>query len=292
MFHVVALYKFIRIDPVRVTALRNEICAFCEKQEICGLFLIGPEGCNATMAGASPAIEALLAFLQSLPELGPLTAKHSYCEFQPFHQLKVETRKEIVTLKRLDLFPEATQNNHLSPEEWHRIVTSGEDVLLLDTRNTYETEIGKFRGAVNPQIEQFSEFPDFVRNEGIPTEKKILMYCTGGIRCEKALLLMREAGYNNGFQLDGGILNYLEQYPEGEYEGECFVFDQRVAVDKRLRPSQQYRLCPHCGNPGKEPILCANCGGEGIVCSRCVTLPQCQACSKNCAHHIALRQEA
>jgi UPF0176 protein len=290
MFTVVALYKFVRLAPEQVVAIQETVRTFCTEREIRGLFLLGPEGCNGTMAGPPAAMEAFVPFLEAMSELGPMTAKWSRCDFQPFERLKVDIRDEIVTLKRPDIYPEAAKNNHLSPEEWHRVLATEEEVLLLDTRNDYETEIGMFRGAVDPKIEHFSQFPDYVKSQNIPRDRKILMYCTGGIRCEKALLYMKQEGYENVFQLDGGILNYLEKFPDGFYEGECFVFDQRIAVDNHLRPSQRYHRCPHCGDPAQHPVTCAYCGEEGVVCPRCATVPHFQACSKNCAYHLRLRE--
>jgi UPF0176 protein len=281
MFQVVALYKFCRIPAERIEFLRNQILDFCTAREIRGLFLLSVEGYNGTMAGGPKEIAAFAAFVESLPEFGGIVCKYSESDFMPFERLKVDIRREIVTLKRPDIYPESEKNNHLSPEEWHRRITSDEDFLLIDTRNTYESEIGKFQGAVAPKLTHFSEFPDYVQEQAIPRDKTILMYCTGGIRCEKALLYMKQEGYHNVFQLEGGILAYLAQYPNGAFEGECYVFDRRVAVDKELKPTQQYHTCPHCGNPAKETVICAYCGTEGVVCHRCVQVPHFQTCSKD-----------
>lgn len=158
--------------------------------------------------------------------------------------------------------------------------------MLLDTRNVYETAIGKFRGAVDPKLQKFSEFSDFVTASDIPKNKKVLMYCTGGIRCEKASLEMQRLGFEDVYQLSGGILKYLEEFPDGPFEGECFVFDHRVAVDKNLRPSKQYKLCPHCGNPGDKSISCRKCGAQAIICDGCANNEYKVSCSKNCAHHL------
>lgn len=290
MFQVIAFYKFHPIQPERVSALREQVHAFCTEREIRGLFLLGTEGCNATMSGLPTATQELLAFLQALPEIGTLSPKVSESDSQPFDKLKVEERQEIVTLNRPDIIPEADDNTHLSPTEWHQALTSGDnDFLLIDTRNIYETEVGMFRNSIDPRLEQFSDFPDYVKEQNIPRDKKILMYCTGGIRCEKAAVYMKQEGYNNVFQLDGGILNYLEQYPNGEYEGECFVFDRRIAVDHNLKPSQQWTLCVHCGDPAKDTLTCNHCNKPGIVCRHCATQPHLHTCSKNCAYHYNLR---
>ncbi len=292
MFTVFAFYKFNRIEPERVGALRERIYAFCAGREIRGLFLLGTEGCNATMAGLPDAMRELRTFLEALPEIGAFSPKISESEEPVFDRLKVEVRPEIVTLNRPDLFPNPDDASHLSPAEWHRTLTAsdGEDFVLLDTRNAYETEVGTFRDAVDPQLEQFSDFPAFVANQDIPKDKKILMYCTGGIRCEKALIYMNREGYRNVFQLDGGILNYLEQYPDGAFEGECFVFDRRIAVDRELKPTRQWTLCPLCGDPAKESVVCGNCGKEGIICRKCASNPALRVCSQNCEYHFARRK--
>lgn len=294
MYHITALYKFVQITPARLEVLKDEIASFCEQQGIHGLFLLSLEGCNGTVAGTKDTIAAFKRYLTELPEFGGIIFKDSTAPFMPFRRFKLDLREEIVTLKRSDIFPGSGKNHHLSPAEWHAALQSGEEIVLLDTRNTYETEIGMFRGAVDPHIENFSDFPAFVEKQHYPKEKKILMYCTGGIRCEKALIYMQEQGYENVFQLEGGILNYLQQYPDGEWDGECFVFDHRVAVDNHLQPSNQYKLCPHCGNPAKEVITCMVCKNSAIICHHCVKAkPDRVTCSKNCAYHAekqALKQ--
>lgn len=289
MLSVTALYKFTPINSSRLEPLKADILAFCEREDIRGLMLLSIEGVNATMAGPAEGIQKLKDFLQSSTELGQILFKDSESHFQPFKRLKVDIREEIVTLRRPDIVPQSTRNNHLSPEEWHRVLTTESDYVLIDTRNDYEVEIGKFKGAVDPEIRLFSEFADYVKKADIPKEKKVLMYCTGGIRCEKALVFMQNEGYDNVFQLEGGILNYLQQYPEGEYEGECFIFDHRVALNAELKPTTQYSLCPHCGNPGKESLQCTVCEADTVVCHRCREIPKRNTCSKNCEHHAERR---
>jgi len=143
--------------------------------------------------------------------------------------------------------------------------------------------IGKFRGAQNLGIHSFHEFPAYARTAGIAKDKKILMYCTGGIRCEKALLVLEQEGYQDVHQLDGGILAYLQKFPHGNFEGECFVFDERVAVDQELRPSQVFSLCPHCGDPACAQTACGICGARKAVCDACLQEKTRQVCSKQCA---------
>jgi UPF0176 protein len=156
--------------------------------------------------------------------------------------------------------------------------------VIVDARNDYEYAIGKFKGAIDPSIKTFSEFPEFVKKGELPKDKKVMMYCTGGIRCEKALLEMEKQGYSDVYQLEGGILAYLQQFPEGNFEGECFVFDKRVAVDQHLQPSQTYHICPHCGNPGTLEVNCLACNKQAIVCYGCAKEERHKTCSKNCAY--------
>jgi UPF0176 protein len=159
------------------------------------------------------------------------------------------------------------------------------EVVVLDTRNDYEVDIGKFKNARDFRTKEFQEFPESLKQSDIHPDQKVLIYCTGGIRCEKAILAMEEQGYKNVYQLDGGILNYLKEYPDGAFDGECFVFDYRVAVDSRLEPSQQYTLCPHCGQPAGGPVIqCEQCGRDEVICSSCTASGE-ATCSKNCSHH-------
>lgn len=286
MFSVTALYKFARISSIRLPTVKDDLLQFLEAEQIKGLVLLSEEGINATVSGTVDAIKHFKSFVQNIPEFGAILFKDSESEFVPFKRLKVDIREEIVTLKRPDIFPEQRTNHHLSPVEWHKTLTEEDDFVLIDTRNFYEVEIGKFKDAVDPKTSHFSEFPTFIEQQQYPKDKKILMYCTGGIRCEKALVHMQQEGFNNVFQLEGGILNYLEAYPDGAWEGECFIFDHRVSLDNKLQPSKTYGLCPHCGNPGKEIIHCSRCAEKSVVCHHCLPKPNLATCSKNCANQL------
>jgi UPF0176 protein len=176
-----------------------------------------------------------------------------------FGKWSVKRKPELITFKQEGVAP-AGKRNHLAPSAW-KAMLSRDDVVVLDTRNTYESAIGTFRDAVAPDIRHFSEFPDAVRAAGIPKDKTVLLYCTGGIRCEKAVIAMEQQGYRNVYQLEGGILAYLEQFPDDAFDGECFVFDERVAVDQRLQPSNTYRLCAECGDPAASDV-CGKCADE------------------------------
>jgi UPF0176 protein len=194
-----------------------------------------------------------------------------------------------VTLGTPELVPSEGVNHHLSPAEWNQVLKTENDFVMIDTRNWYETQIGTFKGALDPKTEQFTEFPEFVEKQKIPQDKKMLIFCTGGIRCEKGILELQRRGYKNVYQLEGGILNYLKEYPNDQFEGECFVFDHRVALDQNLQPSTKYGLCPHCGQPSEIKIDCLRCDSEELICVDCAKLEfKKDTCSKNCAHQWKL----
>ena len=218
--------------------------------------------------------------------------KDSTSERNPFVRFKVKIRSEIVTTGFDKRHPASDRINALSPAEWHAMLNSEEDYELIDVRNYYETELGIFRGATDPGLLHFRHFGEYIDQAEIPKEKKVLMYCTGGIRCEKAIFEMIDRGYADVAQLKGGILDYLQEFPDGAFEGECFVFDKRVAVTPELQPSETYRLCVHCGQPGSVEIQCSRCEAAAKVCARCKEKPvEASTCSKNCAYH-ARRQDA
>jgi UPF0176 protein len=302
---ILSAYRFVALEPEAVSRLHERLNAFAAERDLRGLCLLGAEGVNFTVsAGDTATAEAFKAVLRS--EIADLVFKEAMAAKHPFQTFKVKIRREIVTLGRPDLVPSPAQpSGHLTPREWNEALREPETVVL-DTRNDYEVAIGKFKTARDLGIKEFREFPDAVRAAGLDKSRKVLLYCTGGIRCEKAILEMRRQGFEDVHQLSGGILNYLKEYPESEFDGECFVFDYRVAVDRALRPSQRYRLCPHCGQPADSPITCAQCGSEAVICGRCarsgggrenvvaearqapLTAAVAPTCSKNCAHHLAL----
>ncbi len=285
-YEINAFYKFVSLSSTEVRTLHDSLVARGQELGIRGLLLLAEEGINATIAGPVDAMREFRQTLRAYPAFAELTIKTSFSSEQPFRRWKVDVRTEIVTFDGAKLKPGPGTAKKLSPREWHAVLNSEEPVVLIDTRNVYETEIGKFRNAIDPEIKVFSEFSEYVGKSGIPRESKILMYCTGGIRCEKASLEMEKQGYQNVFQLDGGILKYLEEFPSGSFDGECFVFDHRVAVDGNLAPSKQYKLCPHCGNPASTPVECSKCSAEAVVCRRCADRVEGRSCSKNCAEYV------
>lgn len=260
---------------------------------VSGLCILGVEGLNATVA--APGQSALLEFQSFIKEyfgVPDLFFKDSESHKNPFRRFKIKVREEIVTLGTPELVPDQQNNHHLSPEEWNRVLKEEKDFLLIDTRNWYETKMGTFKGAINPRIDKFTEFPEFVEKQKIEKDKKMLIFCTGGIRCEKGILELQRQGFKNVYQLEGGIINYLKQCPDDQFEGECFVFDHRVALDQQLRPSEQYGLCPHCGQPAKTQIACRRCDTETLICEDCLELDwKKDTCSKNCAHQYQLHPD-
>ncbi len=285
MIQICAFYYFKPLTAQEVAQLKLELEQMAEAQSVRGLVLIGREGINFTISGPPTTLEIFKSWLTTRMNLKNPEFKDSFAEKHPFHVFRVKIKKEIVTLGKPDLVPQGPCN-HISPEEWHQKLLAGEAVVL-DTRNDYEVEIGKFKDAIDFDIKEFHEFPKKLEESGIAKEREVLIYCTGGIRCEKAMLEMKNQGYERVYQLDGGILNYLKEYPRQGFEGECFVFDYRVAVTQDLKPTEQYKLCAHCGQPSTTEVSCSLCTQPGIVCHHCQT-QGITACSKNCANHARL----
>ena len=286
LFEVLSFYKFIPIDAAHLGEVEASLENLATELDLCGLVILAAEGVNATVAGMPPAISRFENFLDQPFGVQQWHFKRSISKGRPFRRFRVRIRDEIVTseFKELEV---SDRSGHLSPEEWQAVLDSDEEITLLDMRNTYETEVGMFKGAVDPRLANFQQFPEYVENSNLSKDKKVLMYCTGGIRCEKAALEMRRQGYEKVFQLSGGILEYLKTFPEGSFKGECFVFDHRVALDKHLRPSESYTLCPHCGDPGKEKIECLRCERPARICHRCLDRESARnSCSKDCAYHL------
>lgn len=288
-FEINAFYKFVPLAAAILEPLRSRLNELGQQLDLRGLLLLAQEGCNGTVSGTAESMSKFRELLMANPEFSDLDFKISFSSFQPFRRWKVDVRREIVTFDGASLKPGPGSAKKLSPRQWHEALKR-DDVVVLDTRNIYETEIGKFTNAVDPRISAFGQFSDFVKNSGIPRERTVLMYCTGGIRCEKASLEMERHGYFSVYQLEGGILKYLEEFRGGEFQGECFVFDHRVAVDKNLQPSETYKLCPHCGNPASQQLHCRKCAAVATVCSACTTQIDRQTCSKNCAEFMRRHQ--
>ena len=245
---IAALYRFVEINDT--PAMQKRVREACEARGICGTLLLAPEGVNGTIAGQGEAIPEIIALLNEWLEVEKGEVKYSYAKNRPFKRLKVRLKKEIITMRQPEANPTKQVGTYVSPEEWNAII-SDPDVVTIDTRNDYETAVGTFKGAIDPKTKIFTEFADYVEKNLSPEKnKKVAMYCTGGIRCEKASSYMLSQGFEEVYHLKGGILQYLEDVPQEEslWEGSCFVFDRRVAVDHGLAESP-HLICYGCRYP-------------------------------------------
>ncbi|WP_310429243.1 rhodanese-related sulfurtransferase [Chamaesiphon sp. VAR_48_metabat_135_sub] len=277
---IAAFYKFVTLDdyPDR----RQPLLKLCQQQNIKGTILLAAEGINGTIAGTRSSIDTILAYLRSDTCFADLEHKESIATKSPFDRLKVRLKQEIVTLGIPTIDPTNLVGTYVTPQDWNELI-SNPDVLVIDTRNQYEVEIGTFKGSIDPHTSSFTEFPAYVATHLDPHQhKQIAMFCTGGIRCEKATSYLLSHGFENVYHLQGGILKYLEEIPatESQWEGECFVFDDRVAVTHGLEPGT-YQLCWGCGNPISESDLTAPHYEPGICCPRCyLTITPAQRASR------------
>lgn len=265
---VAAIYKFVKLDDC--VAMREPLLAQCAALGITGTLLLAGEGINGTIAGTRSGIDQILAYLRSDPRLLDLEHKESTADLPPFYRMKVKVKNEIVTMGVAGIDPTNLVGQYVKPEDWNALINDP-NVLLIDTRNDYEVDVGTFRGAVDPRISTFREFPDYVKNNIDPENKpRIAMFCTGGIRCEKASAYMLQQGFPEVYHLQGGILKYLENVPAEEslWEGECFVFDQRVAVGQGLVPGH-YELCYGCSRPIAVEDKASEKFETGISCPKC-----------------------
>lgn len=267
MFVVAALYKFATI------VAPEELCAklkdFTKEHDIFGTLLVASEGINGTVAGSRASIDRLKAYLLNDGRFADMEYKESFASTNPFCRMKVKLKKEIVTLGKPEAKPSEIVGTYVSAEQWN-ILLADPEVMVIDVRNNYEVEIGTFKGAINPKTESFREFPNFVENLELNKETKIAMMCTGGIRCEKASSYMKHIGFSEVYHLKGGILQYLEDIrPEqSQWEGECFVFDNRVSVDHELKVGS-YDLCHGCRLPICEADKLSPHFVKGVTCPRC-----------------------
>jgi len=265
---VCALYKFVRLENFE--ALRAPLLAKMESLDVKGTLLLANEGINGTIAGTHTGIEQVLQFLAEDPNLGEISYKVSFNDENPFHRTKVKLKKEIVTMGVEGVDPNQVVGTYVKPKDWNALISDPE-VITIDTRNDYEIEIGTFKHAVNPNTETFREFPEYVKNNLDKNKhKKVAMYCTGGIRCEKSTAYLKDQGFEEVYHLEGGILKYLEEVPSDEtlWEGECFVFDGRVAVNHDLEQGQ-YDQCFACRFPLTEAEKESEHYIKGVSCHRC-----------------------
>ncbi|MGJ8679856.1 rhodanese-related sulfurtransferase [Paraglaciecola sp.] len=265
---VCALYKFVSLEDFK--DIRQPLLQFMESENIKGTLLLAKEGINGTVSGTRKSIDALLARLNADQRLNPISFKESLDENQPFHRTKVKLKKEIVTLGVEGIDPLKTVGTYVKPKDWNALISDPE-VFVVDTRNDYEIEIGTFKHAVNPKTDSFREFPEYVKENMDPAKhKKVAMFCTGGIRCEKSTAYMKEQGFDEVFHLEGGILQYLEDVPKDDtlWEGDCFVFDNRVAVNHDLEKSI-YDQCYACRLPITEEDKQSEQFESGVSCPKC-----------------------
>ncbi len=268
MISVAALYRFSRFDDP--AALRAPLLAACDGQGIKGTILLAREGINGTIAGTGAGIAAVLAHIRTLPGCADIEVKYSSAATMPFHRMKVRLKREIVTMGQPDIDPLADVGHYVAPADWNALIDAP-DTIVIDTRNDYEVKIGSFSGAIDPKTRSFSEFPDWFRaNRAEIGTKKVAMFCTGGIRCEKATAFLKAEGIDQVYHLKGGILKYLEHVPpaESRWQGECFVFDERVAVGHGLAPGT-HDLCRACRMPISAEDRQSPDYVKGVSCPAC-----------------------
>ncbi|KAF3983172.1 MAG: rhodanese-related sulfurtransferase [Methylococcales symbiont of Hymedesmia sp. n. MRB-2018] len=265
---VSALYKFVILDNYET--IKAPLLTLMIKHQVKGTLLLAKEGINGTIAGDRVAIDTIIKWLRSDPRFSDLQTKESYEDEMPFYRSKVKLKKEIVTMGINGIDPNQIVGSYVKAEDWNALISDPE-VLLIDTRNHYEVQIGAFKGAVNPVTDTFSEFPQYVKDKlDCNKHKKVAMYCTGGIRCEKSTAFLKEQGFEEVYHLEGGVLKYLEQIPveDSLWQGECFVFDNRVALNHALEKGQ-YDQCYACRYPITEEEKKSEHYIQGVSCPRC-----------------------
>ena len=266
-FTILTFYQFKQIKDLLI--IKSRISDFCKFNKIKGTIIIAEEGINGTIAGTSQSIKN---FQLEIKKIGfeNLNPKYSYSKFMPFFRLKVRPKKEIVTLRTKIADPENITGNKIKPENWNNLITDN-NTILIDVRNDFEVEMGSFRGSIDPKTKSFTEFKSYLKdNLSEAKDKKIAMFCTGGIRCEKISSYMIKKGFKNVNQLHGGILNYLEKIPEKNslWDGECFVFDNRVSVKNELKDGT-FQLCHACRAPLSKTQIKSKKYQKGISCPKC-----------------------
>lgn len=266
---VLALYKFVQLPDY--VELRESVLDLCLQNNLFGTILLAQEGINGTVAGSRTAIDNFLVFLSEDGRFNDIESKESRSREVPFLRMKVKLKKEIVSMGINSLRPDRLTGTRVEPEDWNELISDPE-VVLIDTRNQYEVDIGKFSKALSPQTETFRTFPDYVEKNLDPDkQKKVAMYCTGGIRCEKASAYLLEQGFEKVYQLNGGILNYLEKVEADNslWQGECFVFDGRVSVNQKLEAGG-FTQCYACRRPLSQEQTRSDEYVEGVSCPYCI----------------------
>lgn len=265
---VASFYKFVSLQDCQQQ--QAQLLSYCQQQNLKGTIILAPEGINGTLAGSREGIKAILAFLRSDSRFSGLEVKESLSEHCPFKRMKIKLKREIVTFGNPDANPSTQVGTYVRPQDWNRLIEDP-DVVVIDTRNRYEVAIGSFKGAKNPQTDSFVQFPDYVSQNFDPQQHpKVAMFCTGGIRCEKASSYLLSQGFKEVYHLEGGILKYLAEITPEEslWEGECFVFDERVAVKHGLAQGS-YDLCLGCGYPISDSDKASPHYQKGVCCPHC-----------------------
>jgi len=265
---VCALYRFVEL--ANYEEIQTPLLNILNANQVKGTLLLASEGINGTIAGEQEGIDNVLNWLKADPRLASLTAKFSFDDENPFYRTKVKLKKEIVTMGVEGIDPNRTVGTYVKPKDWNALISDPE-VLLVDTRNDYEISIGTFENAIDPKTTNFREFPKYVEENLDPEKhKKVAMFCTGGIRCEKSTAYLKEQGFDEVYHLEGGVLKYLEEVPEEEtmWKGECFVFDNRVSVNHQLEKGQ-YDQCHGCRLPITEEDKKSDKYMQGVSCHQC-----------------------
>lgn len=268
---LLAFYTFVELEDPH--AKKNDLLLFCKRNHIKGSIILAHEGINGTITASEETLDAFLAHLQADARFANLEQKKSYADFCSFKRLKILVKKEIVTLRQEGVSPLKKVGTYVEPKNWNTLLEDPE-LILVDTRNDYEYQIGTFEGAKNPETRNFRDFPEYVKKNLDPKKhKKVAMFCTGGIRCEKSTSYLLDLGFENVYHLKGGILKYLEEVPESEskWKGECFVFDERVAVAHGLKVGK-HNMCFGCGNPIAPEDLKSSFYEKGVTCPKCFHL--------------------
>lgn len=267
-YRVATFYQFVELPDWE--AMRSPLLEYCNQRDICGTILLASEGINGTIAGQENTVEQVLVYLSEACKIDELRPRWSEAEARPFGKMKVKLKSEIVTFGQPDIHPAEQAGTYVEPKDWNALIEDP-DVVVVDTRNAYEVRIGSFEGAVDPQTEKFRDFPDYVEQQLNPQQhSKVAMFCTGGIRCEKASAYLKRQGFEAVYHLQGGILSYLETVPPEEslWKGECFVFDERVSVKQGLEPGS-YGMCQACGQPVSKAEQQSEQYEPGVSCPRC-----------------------
>ena len=287
MIKVTAFYKFFAVPPDRLKQIQTVLKREGDELSLRGLILVGTEGINATAVGEEDSIEKYKSRMERLFQPEKFFYKDSYTDKWNFKRLSVKIKPEIIAVGKPNLLLSGGREDpcYLRPEEWDREMERRPEIL--DIRNDYETAVGRFHTAKELGLSRFNEFPKKIDQTALNKNKKTLIYCTGGVRCEKALKIMKDKGFKEVYQLKGGILNYLKEKPRSFFKGECFVFDHRAALDQDLKPSRRFSLCPVCGQAGDVKTKCAHCEKLFTICRACFDkAPDSPTCSKNCAYHL------